>query len=348
MSDDDATPRYNTASDLSSRPSDAVKPQGSDILMPYEGVTPYEGLRLSGAMGHSFQLTQRIESGAFGSIWVASIVDGPLHDPARHDVVAVKILDRPRPGAAADEYRRSLDRGDYVVRGIDHSRPEDSIAFVAMRYVPGAHLSALVAAAKDQGGHGVDGEKLPFLLEAFEVALPCLYEFRGPRRERSYHGDISPRNLVWHAPPGVDRGQFVIVDLGPGHGDEDSADVVPPMARYVTPDMFPAVDQGVAPYPIYNDIHQAAQVILYALTGEHPTSPHTTTPEELEHLADLVPEGLPPELSQLLKDMLTPDPLERSRRIPITEFGERMRAARLSLRSEDLRGPFSTTAEEDR
>ncbi|MFT4187736.1 MAG: hypothetical protein QM621_04070 [Aeromicrobium sp.] len=320
---DDQERRREGQGDPRSRLGEAMMPQGVENLRP--------GQRLRGALGNVFQLRKTWgAAGSYGSLWTATVVEGPLHDPARDETVAVKVLNQLEHGAAAAEYARSLDRGEHVVRGLDHSRVGDLVAFVAMQYLPGQSLRDLVADDDYQVGRPLDTLELADLLYAFAKALPRLYEQRGPARERSYHGDISPKNMVWHQPYGAERGRFVLVDLGHGHRDGSLATLTPSRARYVTPDMFPTAGQGVAPHPIYNDIHQAAQVILYALTGRHPTS-SATAREDLDRLADLIPQNTPPELARLLRDMLTPDPRERAERVPIQKVHKRLRSANLSL-----------------
>ncbi|MFT4187744.1 MAG: hypothetical protein QM621_04110 [Aeromicrobium sp.] len=169
-------------------------------------------------------------------------------------------------------------------------------------------------------------------MEAFTEALTCLYEPRGPRRQPSYHGDIAPENLVWYQPPGMDRGNYVLVDLGHGHQD-DTKGTRPLPGRYPTPESLGLVDDShLNVHAIYGDIHQAGQVIVYALTGLRPSAPsRQATEESMRQIPALIPSGLPRELSELLHDMVTFDPWERVRRLPMSELADRMHAVRASL-----------------
>ncbi|MFT4187745.1 MAG: hypothetical protein QM621_04115 [Aeromicrobium sp.] len=160
---DQVTPMFRPYQDNGGGPRDpADQPTGlAPDLVQRPGREPKVGTLLRGGDGNTFKLVQSLaedHKGGFGALWIAVVVSGRLFDPTRRDQVAVKFLMhknnrgerfylRPTPedhDRVRSEYERSLGRGDYVVRGLDYSRPGDEWAFVVMRYVPGTTLARQV------------------------------------------------------------------------------------------------------------------------------------------------------------------------------------------------------------
>ncbi|WP_165356994.1 protein kinase domain-containing protein [Nocardioides zhouii] len=268
----------------------------------------YEPLRVGGA-------------GAFGQLWTGqyTAADGS------HPTVAVKILDQRslvRDDAARAEFERGRDRGPHVVRFRDHSADGADPAFVVMDYLPGVNLQRWV---EDNGTHG-DAE-LAALLSALASALEHIYGEHDSTR-RSYHGDLSPKNLM-RVPPTDEapRPRYVVLDFGHGHRDQTltPSSVVHP-ARYVTPEANRPISE-LGEHLIYSDVHLAAQVVLYALSGDHPTTwGSTDVGRDLAELGQRIPSSAPPALRDLLVRMLEVDIRTRARRARLSRVTRELRS----------------------
>lgn len=301
-------------------PADGVAPGATPrrVVVGQSGITYslYEPLRVGG-------------SGAFGQLWTGqyTAADGS------HPTVAVKILDQRsfvRDDAARAEFDRGRDRGPHVVPFRDHSVDGADPAFVVMDYLPGVNLQRWV---EDNGTLG-DAE-LAALLSALASALEHIYGEQDSTR-RSYHGDLSPKNLM-RVPPTdeVPRPRYVVLDFGHGHRDETvtPSSVVHP-ARYVTPEANRPIAE-LGEHLIYSDVHLAAQVVLYALTGKHPTTwGSTDVGRDLALLGQGVPASAPPALRRLLVRMLEVDIRTRGRRARLTRVTRELRSI-----ANDLLGP---------
>ncbi|MFT4187751.1 MAG: protein kinase [Aeromicrobium sp.] len=288
--------------------------------------TRLRGVRLGDRGNYELFEPLRVDgSGGYGVVWTA-IVE---HDDGRRELVAVKFLEsrffdpgqgrevveRGRHEDAKSEYERSQGRGDHVVRALDYSPSGAAHPFVVMEYLSANTLSALV----EKEGGALSDERLADLLEGLADAMRCCDTQAGPYQGRVYHGDLSPKNVLWASERDDERGRFVVIDLGHGHHDHSVTGARPKMARYVTPEMFEEFAASTVPR-IYSDLHQAGQVMVFALGGGHPTSAGSTRPDDFAELPGRVPEGTAPELAQLVAAMLEPDPRRRAANLPMERF----------------------------
>lgn len=296
----------------------------------------------SGALYTLYRPLSVAGKGSFGQLWTGQHTARDGH----HRTVAVKMLD-PGTVAGADaarrEFDRGRDRGPHVVRYLDHSPDGSQPAFVVMDYLPGQNLQQWVTA---QGA--LDGGELAALLVALASALECLYSDADARR-RSYHGDLAPKNVMRLAPTDTTKeARYVVLDFGHGHRDDtvSPTSIVNP-ARYVTPEANIPI-HSLKVHPIYTDVHLAAQVVLYALDAEHPTSwEGTDVGRDLPRIATKIPVSTPAPLRALLGRMLTFDIATRAKVADVDGVVHDLREIAADL-SGAIRPPHGSVAMEPR
>ncbi len=230
-----------------------------------------------------------------GGMGVVHLAQGP--DGKR---VALKVL---RPHIVGDsEARERLAREVSSLQRITSPRiaeildadPHGPVPFVVTRYVPGLSLYHHVA---EEGT--VAGNDLLHFADALAEALQAVHSVG------VLHRDIKPTNVL------MEGRSPVLIDFGLARVAED-----PRLTQtgwllgtpgYLAPEILYGDDATVA-----SDVHAWAATVVYAATGRPPygTGPVMAIMDRVrrgEH--DL--RGVPDELEDLLRECLSPEPLER-------------------------------------
>ncbi|MCR9245002.1 MAG: serine/threonine protein kinase [bacterium] len=285
--------------------------------------TPETGTTIIGP----FELLTELGRGAQGTVWRA-------RDRRLGREVALKILHR--DGRRLGGQQR-LEREALLAARLDHPSlatvfavgEHAGCAWLAMRYVPGESLAAILAnerATMDRQGRCV---RLPHLLEAAREreaihAIVRFFAHAARALEVAHsrgivHRDVKPGNLM------VDPdGKPVLVDFGLARDHESSAACLTGTGEQLGTPAYMAPEQlapgAGSPGPTA-DIWGLAVVMFEALTGVHPFGAATREailatirdcdPPALRHLNPAVPRGL----ATVLHVALQKDPRRRHRSI---------------------------------
>ncbi len=245
-----------------------------------------------------YQLSRRLGSGAFGTVWLA-------HDERLEREVAVKILPRERivGGRFEREARAAARLAHPGIVTLYEAAVDDDGAYLVSELVRGATLDGLL-----EGGHLSDQD-----IVAIGIALCDALEHA--HAEGVVHRDVKPSNVLVPARP-VTPGQVAkLTDFGVARvigGDNltMTGDVIGTLA-YMAPEQAEGLPAGPAA-----DLYSLALVLYEALTGINPVRTTTAAHRARRLGAHLPPlrrqrRDLPGELGQGIDMALRPRPRER-------------------------------------
>ncbi|MCW2847045.1 MAG: serine/threonine protein kinase, partial [Marmoricola sp.] len=278
----------------------------------------------------AYRLLAPIGEGGMGVVHLAMGPDGHR--------VALKVL---RPHVVGDsEARERLAREVSSLRRITSPRiaeildadPHGPVPFVVTRYVPGLSLYHHVA----EEGPIVEADLLHFA-DALAEALEAVH------RVGVLHRDVKPTNVL------MEGRSPVLIDFGLARVTEDprltQAGWLLGTPGYLAPEILYGDDATPA-----SDVHAWAATVVFAATGRPPygTGPAMAIMDRVrrgEH--DLT--AVPPALGSLLRQSLSPEPLERPTvaelRLAVAGLQQRRRlAAQAPLEPEPWTMPFSPAA----
>jgi serine/threonine protein kinase len=254
-----------------------------------------------------YRLNSRIASGGFAVIWTAEARFGSGR-------VAVKMLHPerskdPRSVARFEWEAMLLRRFDHprIVRGIDHGF-ERGNHFMIMEYVDGQSLGQ---ALSEMGAFPVR-DAIRITRQVAE-ALAYLHE------QGYLHRDVKPDNVL------LDQvGNVKLCDLGfsvpiPRHAAETDK---PATAVGTAGYMSPEVKSGQPAIKVSSDIYSLGIHLYALLTGHEPysgASSQEVVTDQIETgmpVPNLMVVNAPPDVIQLLKKMMHPDPNRRFGTVP--------------------------------
>ncbi|MET0998778.1 MAG: serine/threonine-protein kinase [Marmoricola sp.] len=240
----------------------------------------------------SYRLLAPIGEGGMGVVHLAQGVDGKR--------VALKVL---RPHIVGDlEARERLAREVSSLKRISSPRiaeildadPHGPVPFVVTRYVPGLSLYHHVA---EEGP--IAGTDLLHFADALAEALEAVHKVG------VLHRDIKPTNVL------MEGRSPVLIDFGLARVAED-----PRLTQtgwllgtpgYLAPEILYGDDATPA-----SDVHAWAATVAFAATGRPPygTGPSMAIMDRVRR-GEYQLSGVPESLTQLLRECLDPEPLQR-------------------------------------
>jgi serine/threonine-protein kinase len=209
-----------------------------------------------------YSLIEPLGEGGMAKVWVA------LKDGAA-DVCVLKQLhvQLEQNSEAAKRFIREANIASQLIHPsiakIVDAGIEGTRFCLAMEFIPGQTVEAMVKQAKDKGGILPLEISIPIILQSLE-ALAYAHELRDPdgRRLGIVHRDLSPRNIMLNY-----AGQVKLIDFGIAKGDVDeyktAAGVLMGTPYYMSPEQARAL-----PVDRRSDVYTLGAVFFEMLTGK--------------------------------------------------------------------------------
>ena len=253
-----------------------------------------------------YRLEARIGEGGMNEVWLA-------FDPVLKRNVALKILRSspdtdPRVLARFEREAHALSRltSPYTVRIFDYGVSDDGFSFIAMEYLPGKDLQALV--------HSEGPLPVARALRLGIFACRSLAEAHG---DGIIHRDVKPANLfVGPSNEGGDALKvldFGIARLASSEGEATKTQSLRGTPAYMAPECWTG-----APADARSDIYSLGATLYFMLTGRSPFA--NVAPNDLvrAHLLEtpappsaMAPEPVPAEVDAVVLRCLAKEPRRR-------------------------------------
>ncbi len=209
-----------------------------------------------------YTLIEPLGEGGMARVWVAQRDGAP-------DVCVLKQLhvQLEQNSEAAKRFIREANIASQLIHPsiakIVDAGLEDTRFCIAMEFIAGQTVEAMVAKAKDKGGILPLEITIPIILQSLE-ALAYAHELNDPdgRRLGIVHRDLSPRNIMLNY-----AGQAKLIDFGIAKGDVDeyktAAGVLMGTPYYMSPEQARA-----QPVDRRSDLYTLGAVFFEMLTGK--------------------------------------------------------------------------------
>jgi len=273
-------------------------------------------------LGSSYQLENLIGAGQFGQVWRSKKLNPPSNvpvalklplDPQRDERTLIEdsqfMLDVDHPGIVAIKWRGRI----------------GTLWVIEMEYVNGVSLSLLMD--DEARWSKVTFEEIILWFEGVADALDYLHREKGIA-----HGDLKPDNLLLDE----QNWRLKITDFGTSRRLTDNLIRTPRHAgawAYQAPEIQQANQRGAV-----SDLFSVGAILYHVATGRLPrssiqellTSAPITRPRQFNP-------AIPPELDQLIMDLLVDDP---TRRLPAAhELRRRLRDLLSQKREQKVPAP---------
>lgn len=254
-----------------------------------------------------YRLTEQIGKGGMGIVYKGEHV-------ATGQVCAVKVL---TPELAEEEgFRQRFERESAYAGSLDHPNvialygagEEAGVLFMAMQYVPGTDLKALLAA---EGR--LDPPRVIEILSQVAAALDTAHA------TGLLHRDVKPGNIMIEpggGPGGADR--CYLTDFGLSKNPSSDSFALTAAGSFVGTIDYTAPEQILAkPFDHRADVYSLACVLYEALTGEVPYPKARDVEVLYGHIQDPPPRlsekrpDVPEALTEVIEKAMAKDPDER-------------------------------------
>lgn len=252
-----------------------------------------------------YRLEARIGEGGMNEVWLA-------FDPVLRRNVALKILrsdpdSDPRVLARFEREAQALSRltSPYTVRIYDYGVSHDGFSFIAMEYLPGKDLQALV---RSEG---------PLLVSrAMELGVLACRSLAEAHGQGIIHRDIKPAN-VFVGPADGGGDVLKILDFGiarliSSEGDATKTQGLRGTPAYMAPECWTG-----APADARSDIYSLGGTIYFMLTGQAPFADASSGDLVRAHLVcapkapSALVEAVPAEVDAVVLRCLAKEPARR-------------------------------------
>jgi YVTN family beta-propeller protein len=274
-----------------------------------------EGHTLAGSTLAAYRIERLIGRGGMGDVFLA--VDTKLRRPVALKVVAEAL-------AGDDRFRERLLRESRLAASLDHPNvvpiydagEADGRLFIAMRYVTGLDLKALLRA---------EGPLEP--ARAVAIAGQVASALDAAHRRDLVHRDVKPSNVLLDRQDGPEHAylaDFGLMQSGRGSGPADGQ--LMGTVDYVAPEQIRGDDLDGR-----TDQYALGCLLFECLTGTLPFPRGSDVAAIYAHLEETAPrasergEGLPPAVDAVLRRAMAKEPAERFG--TCTELVEAARAA---------------------
>jgi serine/threonine protein kinase len=256
-----------------------------------------------GARLDEFRIERLLDTGGMGEIYLAE-------DTTLGRRVAIKVL--PEHLSEDETFRHRFERESRIAASLEHpnvvtvysSGNVDGVVYIAMRYVPGTNLGALMARGR------VDRPTLLRILGQVAGALDAAHAIG------LVHRDVKPGNILVKADPEAGAiGDAYLADFGLARnvaGERTTEGHPMGTVHYVAPEQIQE-----QPTDGRADVYALGCVLFEALTGRVPYPSEDARAELMRHLTEAPPSAsaldasLPGEVDEVIRRALAKDPAGR-------------------------------------
>jgi hypothetical protein len=256
-----------------------------------------------GALLDEVRIERLLDTGGMGEIYLAE-------DTRLGRRVAIKVL--PEHLAQDESFRRRFERESRIAASLDHpnvvtvysSGNVDGVVYIAMRYVPGTNLGALMARGR------VDRPTLLRILGQVAGALDAAHAIG------LVHRDVKPGNILVRGDPDAGAiGEAYLADFGLARdvaGERTTEGHPMGTVHYVAPEQIQE-----QPTDGRADVYALGCVLFEGLTGRVPYPSEDARAELMAHLTEDPPSAgaldpsLPAQVDEVIRRALAKDPAGR-------------------------------------